>query len=270
MKEWLSDQIYAVGCLSIIAALIYFLFLFSNKKKKIERENKILKKYSPKCKGETREKKINQILSDPTEREFAKSKYLEEFKQKELDITKKRKIGYKYELDIFSIFDKFEKYDNKSYKGYYWHGLKEAPIKEELLQSIEEHFSVDLNNATQILKTWEENHLVCHSEGYYCVGEVLSFSSTYDTTYKLTSIDLTYEQWRAKNKYGNDIIEIFKNKEVPQEKMISIIEDFYSISNNEALDIFYKIWLDYDLVKEIKDSNSYSLAKAYKIGDILR
>jgi hypothetical protein len=68
---------------------------------------------------------------------------------------------------------------------------------------------------------------------------------------------------KENEKKENEILRKYsdKCKDLPSYRM--------TYEQKEASDIFYKNWLEYDLVKEIKHNNSV-LADAYEIGDIIK
>jgi hypothetical protein len=309
MGDWLQEEIYAIGWLAILAGIVYLIFGIVSKKEDEKRENEILKKYSDKCEETKRkypyemtneqytnyQKEIKQILSDPKERASARKKYFDEQNAKEQDKINKRKIGYKYEIDIYEIFYKFEQdgiYVLEKWSIGHGYNVKRGPNHKEIIEAIQKKYSIDSDKAKSILEIWCDNWLVSRGENYQ-IGLVLTFHGTSKyrlDEYKITNTDLTYEQWKAIKKYKKDILSIFSGKnsiparsdnppifengkyigvEHTKNGIIDVIENYYSITHKEASDVFYHNWLEYDLVKEISHNNSV-LADAYEVSDVIK
>jgi hypothetical protein len=313
--NWIQEQVYAIGWLVVIGGVIYLIIKIISSKEDTKKENETLRNYSDKCKNlpfygityEEREKKIKEILSNSEEREKARNKYRDEQHAKVQDKIKKRKLGYKYEIDIYEIFYEFEHesiYVLEKWKIGNLYNVKRAPNHNEMIKAIQKKYSINSDKANSILEIWRDNWLVnadyIFSEDStsaefenYRIGQVLTFHGTSKyrlDEYKITNTDLTYEQWKAIKKYKKDILNIFSGKDsIPAHSddlpifengkyvgvqytkngIIDIIENYYSITQKEACDIFYQNWLEYDLVKEIRHNNSV-LADAYEVGDIIK
>ena len=267
---------------------------YSDKCKKIndDWELFISLQYHRRITGEEYEKKkkehdeaIKRVLSDPTERAIARKKYRDEQDRKEQGKINKRIIVYKYELAIYQIFEKFEK--NGLYEVGEVYTVKKGPTENEMLVAIQTHYSTSLEKARELLAIWRKNELVSREwrDDKYSIGLAIKFNNKYDLEYKLTNADLTYEQWKAVKKYKKDILTIFRGKQeirhegepmfedgkyVGDKKngIVDVIENYYSITRNEASDIFHS-WFNYGLLDEIRGNNPYNSKNVYVVGNIL-
>lgn len=123
------------------------------------------------------------IINDPIERQKA----LDNIKKIQMDKEKReqeardrRKIGYKYEIEIFEIF-----------------GNKRELSQVELLKLIESKFHIDRGNALVILKIWEDNELVekCDwNPNNFEIGWTLTIAGA-----NLDKNDLTWGKWLKQN-----------------------------------------------------------------------
>lgn len=187
----------SVGWLALIAGGVYVLLLFMSNKEDYKRERGKLIANNDKCQhliytynksvtdGKpimTRDeltKRLNQTLTDPVE----ENKALEKIKRiKELDermIQKKRerrKVGYKYEIEIFEIFD-----------------TNHELSKQELLSEIKYKFHANDIQADELLKLWKANYLVeicAWNKEKWEIGDTLTYESS-----NIDETDMTRVKW---------------------------------------------------------------------------
>ena len=191
----------------------YLLLRYLTDRDKSERENKILIKNNDKCrdlisernwamrKGEPAltyeelNKRLNQILKQPGEIENA----LENMRKHENSESQskqwrrdKRKIGYKYEIEIFEIFN-----------------TDREVTKEYVIERAQAKFNTTPEKAIALFDLWQVNQLVqqCHwDKDKWEVGTILS-----DTFYSLDENDLTQSKWLlANNKKLKPVSEAYK------------------------------------------------------------
>lgn len=139
-------------------------------------------------------KKLYQILSDPNEEHEAlerikrKKKYEEELHQEK---RLKRKVGYKYEIEIFEIFDvNYEK------------------SKKDLLTAIKTKYNLDTVQANELYKLWDSNDLIelCPWNSHNCIiGQTLTTNALI-----IDNTDLTREKWLQQN--GKTLKSVNKNQ----------------------------------------------------------
>jgi hypothetical protein len=128
-------------------------------------------------------KELLGIINDPIEREKAidNIKKIQTDKEKrEREARDRRKIGYKYEIEIFEIF-----------------GNKRELTQIELIKLIESKFHIDGGNALVILKIWEDNELVekCDwNPNNFEIGWTLTIAGA-----NLDKNDLTWGKWLKQN-----------------------------------------------------------------------
>lgn len=143
------------------------------------------------CEGEIINQKLKkellQIINDPVEEQNT----LENIRKKQLQKEKseqesevlwrnRRKIGYKYEIEIFEIF-----------------GSKQELSTDKLLLLIESKFNVSDEKAIDIFNIWKANGLICEcawNSNNYEVGWPLTFA--YDC---IDKNDLSREKWLNQN-----------------------------------------------------------------------
>jgi len=170
----------AIGMLSILGGLIYlYLQHLSTKENKNNEKSRLIAK-NDRCQNLIYEynssirkgrpimthreltKKLHKILDDPLEVEKAISKIEQEEnfqKQFDQDRRKERKVGYKYEIEIFEIFD-----------------IRKYLSKEEILTGIRLKFNSDKNRANEIFEIWRSNNLITQFEknNLWQVGAILT------------------------------------------------------------------------------------------------
>ncbi|WP_308991620.1 hypothetical protein QLS71_006280 [Mariniflexile litorale] len=127
------------------------------------------------------------IINEPANRKEALES-ISEKKQIKLnqikDFENKRKIGYKYENEIFEIFDTYYKL-----------------TQDEIIDGFMKKFSTNQTKATEIFQECYNNWLITKvntriptDEVFYEVGFILDSDG-----YKLTQNDLTRKEWLKKN-----------------------------------------------------------------------
>lgn len=123
------------------------------------------------------------IINDPYEKNKSFEK-IREIEQKDierkLERRRMRKVGYKYEIDIFEIFiDK-----------------REMPV-EQLLAATVSKYKIDILKAMEIVSLWEKNMLVnkCPwNNRNWEIGDMLLWNS-----FNLDDTDLTRDKWLAEH-----------------------------------------------------------------------
>jgi len=207
----MSGFLEAVGILSIIAIVGYLYLKHLDNEIYRKNENRKLAQYSEKGQEYIRkhdgtimsaydyDKGLEKILNNPEERAIAeknKQEY-EEWHRKleEENISRQkeeRKFGYKYENDIFEIFDSDV---NLS--------------KNELLIRMENHFYIDKLQAENLLKLWCKNSLIMTwgDNNTYIVGFILTLNSL-----KLTDSDMTRDKWLEINGKKQEYDQKVKNR----------------------------------------------------------
>ena len=168
------------------------------RKDRIEKENRKLYKYSSEATRLIHEnnessgakklevqKRLNEVFDNPIERQNALNKANDaaELKKVREEEQKKRlrayrRVGHRYDEQIFLIFD----------------GAQELS-QSALLSHIQLAFNLNTTGATELLKIWEDNHLIskCHWDRQsYEVGYVLSMDC-------LLEEDITYLSWLSAN-----------------------------------------------------------------------
>lgn len=195
----------SIGGVALVAGLIYAIFLFLDKKDRAESINSKLIEKSDKCQELVRKhrdaclainpdynpdisyhklkKELTRIVNDPREKERAlanierENKYEKETKSED---RKKRKIGYKYEIDIFEIFNRDQELTHK-----------------ELTLRIMNRFNLDDDKAQNLLTLWQKNGLI---------GKCFWDSNSYEIDtilncelYNIDEDDLTWDKWLLQN-----------------------------------------------------------------------
>lgn len=190
----------SIGGISLIVLSIYFLLQYQSAKENKERNRKELIKYSFTAGNLTRkyaksinaknpimtERKYNRtidsILED--EKDAIRRRIAEEENQKlkyQTELRIKRKLGYRFENFIFSIFNDNRELDKQS--------IIEGICIEMNIRSIEE--------SEELFKKWIENELISLCEwnkNKYEIGIILT-----SRMYKLHSEDIVWKEWREKN-----------------------------------------------------------------------
>lgn len=192
----------SIGALTLIAIAIFLSISYTNNK---ENENRLkqesikhsltaqlfIRKYEesvnkdkPIMTEKEFNKTLNEILSDKNVKEEIR-KRIEHKKQIKKEVEQRnrtyRKIGYKYEENIFTIF-----YDNRELS------------KELILNGIKTQLNLtDLNDVEEIFNIWLKNYLISNcawNEKMYEIGDVLKHEH-----YKIDDEDLTREDWLKRN-----------------------------------------------------------------------
>jgi hypothetical protein len=191
------ELLESIGILSLIFGGIYFL-LNNNKNKEYSQRlkneliknnsscNNLIFKYNQSIdKGKPimtyteLMKEIDIIIKDPAERQESINRInrIEDNKEKAIQENREnRKIGYKYQIEIFEIFDTNREL---SYK--------------ELHENVELKFRLDQDEATKLLKLWKKNQLInkCYwNSKKWEVGSVLTSDS-----YSIDKNDMTRNKW---------------------------------------------------------------------------
>ena len=175
----MGEFVYSVGWLVILAGIIFFIYSIVTKKENDKKENEILRNYSDKCKWNMNENDIKKILANPEERKKAREKYFDAENRKEQDKINKRKMGYRYELDIYQIFEKFEEnglYESEENGIYEIEKYHSMINEDEMLNAIQEYYSIGTEKTRELLKIWIDNWLVSEWEGKYSIGLILTFT----------------------------------------------------------------------------------------------
>ena len=128
-------------------------------------------------------RKLNQIIKDPIEAQDAlermkrKKETDKEYKQR---VRNRRKVGYKYEIEIFEIFD-----------------TNRELSEQKLLRETESKFSINEAQAKELLQLWIDNRLVeaCPwNPKIFDVGDTLKSESL-----SIDKTDLTRSKWLKKH-----------------------------------------------------------------------
>jgi hypothetical protein len=188
----------AIGGLTVFGLIIYLFVMYQTSQDDKKRNREKLVPYSDACQGLIRKynreisdgkhsmdyydltKQLDKILSDPEElREINRRIESSEKRKQEWEIKRKesRKIGYKYEDDIFELFDTDRE-------------LSELDI---LLRLPEKYKVKTQDDFKSLLKIWEENDLVekCHwNKEKWQIGNTLTSEFT-----KLFPSDITRNEW---------------------------------------------------------------------------
>jgi len=197
----MSEFLEAIGAISLILLGLYF--FMQNDLQKAQRDKKISEfaKYSWTAKILIRDyyksvnngnpimskneynKTLNKILNNPLEiklvNESIKKSTESENRTKEENKIK-RKVGFKYDVEIFEIFDL----------------NRELPLA-ELLEKMEYKLNKNENQSNEILNIWIENSLITKcpwDNNLYKVGDVLI-----NDYYKLDENDITRKKWLKTN-----------------------------------------------------------------------
>jgi hypothetical protein len=191
------DIVNSIGWLAITAIGGGIIFHFISKKDSEEWENRRLIPNNDKCQDlinkhnqavmEGRpvlpnhefQKKLKKILQDPKEKQQALDRIAQKEKEKEeqeLNRRNRRKVGYKYETEIFEIFD-----------------TEHVLSQEVLINKIKIKYNTDDSQAMKLLEIWDENGLISETNWKSKTWEV-GFVLTLEI-YKIDDTDLTRETW---------------------------------------------------------------------------
>lgn len=191
----------SLGGLVLIAGGVYAVVSYSSSKDNSDRLKSELMKNNNSCKNliykynksvsEGRPimshdefiKELDKIIKNPKEKQQAldEIRFKEEFKEKEIQKQReRRKIGYKYDTEIFEIFDTNRELDY-----------------EELIPQIELKFRLDRKEAIILFELWKKNGLItsCNwNKNKWEVGYTLRFE-----LYSIDKNDLTLDKWLVIN-----------------------------------------------------------------------
>lgn len=192
----------AIGGLSIVAIGVYLVIKYHENKETNKSDRDYLIRHSWACKiliqdydtslkkgkpimtKNELDRKIDEILNNKSEKEEIKKsiKRKEDYENEvERDKRNKRKIGYKYEQDIFNIF-----FDNRELN------------KEKLIVGIQNRLNVnDLKQTEDIFGLWLNNNLISNcawNSEMFEIGSVLT--SSY---YQIDEDDLIWKDWLSQN-----------------------------------------------------------------------
>lgn len=288
----IEDFFVGTGVLAIVG-IIGYLYLKNLDNKSIrKKENRLLINYSDKCKELSNncdnlseyefDKKLDKILNTSGEREAAieKKKIAEikssRYNEQEIQRQKEsRKFGYKYETDIFEIFD-----------------IDVYLTKIDFLLKMQKHYNIDSTKADNLLKLWKKNSLIYDSKDVITVGLILT-----SDCFALTDSDLTREKWLEMNnkladyrqnidrdmvsrrekqdnerrklnllidKYKKDIFIIFSIDNHTKDTTLRAIQGVYNMDESSAIEVF-NIWVENYLIKSVDNESS----RTYRAGAIL-
>lgn len=193
----------AIGTLSIIGFIIILVINYYNSLDSKKHGNGMYIKHSTRCQdliydynksldsgkpimsAYKLQKELNRIVSDSNER-----KYIDEFLKSKVEDNQKwmlkrkefRKTGYKYENDIFEIFN----------------SDRELSREEILMRMPTKYFVNGINNLENIFSIWHQNDLItlcAWNKNKFHVGDTLT-----DEEYKIIESDLTHTDWLKLNK----------------------------------------------------------------------
>lgn len=183
-----------IGAIAIFAILIYLGFTYDKYKVRKRKELEFFVKYNSKCAELANpigikvleipimKKKIKEILRNGKEREEA---YLNKEKEDKVNFRRiqsnerKRKIGYKYQEEIFNIFR-----------------YKRKLTRIELLNKIANAYKKNMEESESLLEIWIENWLVKNividgrKTPEYEVGLILN-----SKLHSKFEDDQTYDEW---------------------------------------------------------------------------
>lgn len=187
----------AIGGLSLVAIGLYFLFKYADYKEQSDIENKrlienngscqnLITKYNssvaagnPIMTSSQLTKRLNEIIRNPEVRENARKgierKYeLEKIRDQRL--RNQRKVGYKYEIEIFEIFDTNRELSHQN-----------------LISMIQLKFNLSAIKVSELVAKWKENQLIdkCSwNDNNWEVGLILT-----KEYFKIDETDLTRSKW---------------------------------------------------------------------------
>jgi len=285
----MEDIFHNIGVMSVIA-LAFYLYLrrLSNNETKKE-ENRTLARFSNKgeevLKKELSEfefdKELKKVFRDSKEKEAAINKKKEyderhlayqlanEQKQKE-----NRKFGYKYENDIFEIFN-----------------IDDELLTMEIIIRISDHYNIHATEAEDILELWHRNSLLSYSRknDIYSIGLILTseyFSLTEnDLTrskwLKINNKELEYEEQQIRNKkikeendnqkrqqiinkYRDDVFNLLVIDDLRgKREFITGVQKLYNIDIHESNELFY-VFLKNNLIDYAKNPLNTDVLKEGK------
>lgn len=285
----MEDIFHNIGVMSVIA-LAFYLYLrrLSNNETKKE-ENRTLARFSNKgeevLKKELSEfefdKELKKVFRDSKEKEAAINKKREyderhlayqlanEQKQKE-----NRKFGYKYENDIFEIFN-----------------IDDELLTMEIIIRISDHYNIHATEAEDILELWHRNSLLSYSRknDIYSIGLILTseyFSLTEnDLTrskwLKINNKELEYEEQQIRNKkikeendnqkrqqiinkYRDDVFNLLVIDDLRgKREFITGVQKLYNIDIHESNELFY-VFLKNNLIDYAKNPLNTDVLKEGK------
>lgn len=285
----MEDIFHNIGVMSVIA-LAFYLYLkrLSNNETKKE-ENRTLARFSNKgeevLKKELSEfefdKELKKVFRDSKEKEAAINKKREyderhlayqlanEQKQKE-----NRKFGYKYENDIFEIFN-----------------IDDELLTMEIIIRISDHYNIHASEAEDILELWYRNSLLSYSRknDIYSIGLILTseyFSLTEsDLTrskwLKINNKELEYEEQQIRNKkikeendnqkrqqiinkYRDDVFNLLVIDDMRSKReFITGVQKLYNIDIHKANELFY-VFLKNNLIDYAKNPLNTDILKEGK------
>lgn len=132
-------------------------------------------------------RRLLEMINDPEIRADALKNLEEKREEKRLqkqELINKRKVGYKYENEIFEVFDSYYKL-----------------TENEILEGFMVKFSTNRTKAAEIFQICIQNWLIMEvstikkqDEIFYKIGPILDAKE-----YKLTNSDLTRKEWLERN-----------------------------------------------------------------------
>ena len=186
----MEDIFHNIGVMSVIA-LAFYLYLrrLSNNERKKE-ENRTLARFSNKGEEVLKkqlsefefDKELNKVFRDSKEKEPAINKkreyderHLANQLANEQEQKENRKFGYKYENDIFEIYN-----------------IDDELSTMEIIIRISDHYNIHTSEAEDILELWHRNSLLSYSRKNDIYSIDLILTSEY---FSLTESDLTRSKW---------------------------------------------------------------------------
>ena len=285
----MEDIFHNIGVMSVIA-LAFYLYLrrLSNNERKKE-ENRTLARFSNKgeevLKKELSEfefdKELNKVFRDSKEKEAAINKKREYDERhlayqlaNEQEQKENRKFGYKYENDIFEIYN-----------------IDDELSTMEIIIRISDHYNIHTSEAEDILELWHRNSLLSYSRknDIYSIGLILTseyFSLTEsDLTrskwLKINNKELEYEEQQIRNKkikeendnqkrqqiinkYRDDVFNLLVIDDLRgKREFITGVQKLYNIDIHESNELFY-VFLKNNLIDYAKNPLNTDVLKKGK------
>lgn len=285
----MEDIFHNIGVMSVIA-LVFYLYLrrLSNNERKKE-ENRTLARFSNKgeevLKKELSEfefdKELNKVFRDSKEKEAAINKKREYDERhlayqlaNEQEQKENRKFGYKYENDIFEIYN-----------------IDDELSTMEIIIRISDHYNIHTSEAEDILELWHRNSLLSYSRknDIYSIGLILTseyFSLTEsDLTrskwLKINNKELEYEEQQIRNKkikeendnqkrqqiinkYRDDVFNLLVIDDMRSKReFITGVQKLYNIDIHKANELFY-VFLKNNLIDYAKNPLNTDILKEGK------
>lgn len=285
----MEDIFHNIGVMSVIA-LVFYLYLrrLSNNERKKE-ENRTLARFSNKgeevLKKELSEfefdKELNKVFRDSKEKEAAINKKREYDERhlayqlaNEQEQKENRKFGYKYENDIFEIYN-----------------IDDELSTMEIIIRISDHYNIHTSEAEDILELWHRNSLLSYSRknDIYSIGLILTseyFSLTEsDLTrskwLKINNKELEYEEQQIRNKkikeendnqkrqqiinkYRDDVFNLLVIDDMRSKReFITGVQKLYNIDIHESNELFY-VFLKNNLIDYAKNPLNTDILKEGK------